>query len=93
MRKFFIILALLFLINVSASAFETKFMSVDFEKMELVYNNKTYQLVEVKSKARRSWREVTYLCIDEKLHAVAFRLFVTDEGEFLRLQKYTSRRK
>lgn len=60
--------------------------------MILNHNGKTYQLVEVKNKARRSWREVTYLCIDERLKAVAFRLFVTDEGEFLRLQKFTSKK-
>lgn len=75
-----------------AQAFETHFMSVDFDRMVLTYNGKEYSLVEVKSKTRRTWREVTYLCIDERLHAVAFRLFVTDEGEFMRLQKYTSRK-
>ena len=75
-----------------ASAFETNFMSVDFDRMILNHNGKTYQLVEVKNKARRSWREVTYLCIDERLKAVAFRLFVTDEGEFIRLQKFTSKK-
>lgn len=80
------------LLTMSASAFETHFMSVDFDKMILKHNGKEYALVEVKNKTRRTWREVTYLCIDEKLHAVAFRLFVTDEGEFMRLQKYTSKK-
>ena len=80
------------LLTMSASAFETHFMSVDFDKMILKHNGKEYALVEVKNKTRRTWREVTYLCIDEKLHVVAFRLFVTDEGEFLRLQKYTSKK-
>lgn len=80
------------LLTMSASAFETHFMSVDFDRMVLKHNGKEYALVEVKNKTRRTWREVTYLCIDEKLHAVAFRLFVTDEGEFMRLQKYTSKK-
>ena len=75
-----------------ASAFETHFMSVDFDAMILRHDGKEYSLIEVKKKVRRNWKEVTYLCIDEKLHAVAFRLFVTDEGEFLRLQKYTSKK-
>ena len=83
---------LVLLIAMSAAAFETTFMSVDFDKMTLTHNGNTYMLVEVKSKTRKTWREVTYLCIDEKLHAVAFRLFVTDEGAFMRLQKYTSKK-
>lgn len=87
-----IVTILLLFLTIEASAFETHFMSVDFDKMELRHNGKVYSLVEVKNKTRRSWREVTYLCIDEKLHAVAFRLFVTDEGEFMRLQKYTSKK-
>lgn len=78
--------------SINAMAFETHFMSVDFDRMELRHNGKVYSLVEVKNKTRKTWREVTYLCIDEKLHAVAFRLFVTDEGEFLRLQKYQSKK-
>lgn len=80
------------LLTMSASAFETHFMSVDFDRMVLKHDGKEYSLVEVKKKVRRNWKEVTYLCIDEKLHAVAFRLFVTDEGEFMRLQKYTSKK-
>lgn len=91
MKKLILTILISFL-AMSAGAFETTFMSVDFEKMELKHNGKVYSLVEVKNKTRRTWREVTYLCIDEKLHAVAFRLFVTDEGEFLRLQKYTSKK-
>lgn len=83
---------LILLLAMSAGAFETHFMAVDFDRMVLTHNGKEYSLVEVKSKTRRTWREVTYLCIDEKLHAVAFRLFVTDEGEFMRLQKYTSKK-
>lgn len=83
---------LILLLAMSAGAFETHFMAVDFDRMVLTHNGKEYSLVEVKSKTRRAWREVTYLCIDEKLHAVAFRLFVTDEGEFMRLQKYTSKK-
>ena len=75
-----------------AQAFETHFMTVDFDRMILKHNGNEYSLVEVKNKTRKNWREVTYLCIDEKLHAVAFRLFVTDEGDFLRLQKYVSRK-
>ncbi len=78
MKKLAALLVFLAIAN-SSMAFETHFMSVDFDKMELRHNGKT-------------WREVTYLCIDEKLHAVAFRLFVTDEGEFLRLQKYQSKK-
>lgn len=73
-------------------AFSTQFMSVDFDKMELTYDGKTYELVEVKKKQRQNWREVTYLCIDTDLHAVAFRLFVTDDGDFIRIQKYTSKK-
>lgn len=90
MKKLIALIALL--VSMQASAFETHFMSVDFDRMVLKHNGKEYSLVEVKNKTRRTWREVTYLCIDEKLHAVAFRLFVTDEGEFLRLQKYTSKK-
>lgn len=90
MKKILATLLVFFALN--ASAFETSFMSVDFDKMVLVHNGQTYTLVEVKKKVRRSWSEVTYLCIDERLHAVAFRLFVTDEGGFMRLQKYTSKK-
>ena len=90
MKRILTILLLFFALE--ASAFETHFMSVDFEAMILRHDGKEYSLVEVKKKVRRNWKEVTYLCIDEKLHAVAFRLFVTDEGEFLRLQKYTSKK-
>lgn len=87
-----ILATLLVFFSLNARAFETSFMSVDFDKMVLVHNGQIYNLVEVKKKVRRSWKEVTYLCIDERLHAVAFRLFVTDEGEFMRLQKYTSKK-
>lgn len=90
MKKLIALIALL--VSMQASAFETHFMSVDFDRMVLKHNGKEYSLVEVKNKTRRTWREVTYLCIDEKLHAVVFRLFVTDEGEFLRLQKYISKK-
>lgn len=90
MKRFLAII--LMAISINAMAFETSFMSVDFEKMTLTHNGNTYMLVEVKNKTRKTWREVTYLCIDERLHAVAFRLFVTDEGAFLRLQKYTSKK-
>jgi uncharacterized protein YxeA len=92
MKKILAIVLFLFAF-VEVNAFETYFMSVDFNNMILRHNGEEYTLVEVKNKTRRMWREVTYLCIDQKLHAVAFRLFVTDEGEFLRLQKFTSRRK
>lgn len=92
MKKILATLLMFMAIATNAMAFETHFMSVDFDKMELRHNGKTYSLVEVKNKTRKTWREVTYLCIDEKLHAVAFRLFVTDEGEFLRLQKYQSKK-
>lgn len=92
MKKILAIVLFLFAF-VEVNAFETYFMSVDFNNMILRHNGEEYTLVEVKNKNRKTWREVTYLCIDQKLHAVAFRLFVTDEGEFLRLQKYTSRRK
>ena len=91
MKKILTAIFLVFM-SINAMAFETNFMSVDFDKMELKHNGKVYSLVEVKNKTRKTWREVTYLCIDEKLHAVAFRLFVTDEGEFLRLQKYQSKK-
>lgn len=90
MKKLITLIALF--VCMQASAFETHFMSVDFDAMILRHDGKEYSLVEVKKKVRRNWKEVTYLCIDEKLHAVAFRLFVTDEGEFLRLQKYTSKK-
>lgn len=91
MKKMIAICALM-LVSTLAHAFETKFMCVDFKKMELRHDGKVYELVEVKNKVRRTWREVTYLCIDKELHAVAFRLFVTDEGDFMRLQKYTSKK-
>ena len=87
-----IVTILLLFLTIEASACETHFMSVDFDAMILRHDGKEYSLVEVKKKVRRNWKEVTYLCIDEKLHAVAFRLFVTDEGAFMRLQKYTSRK-
>lgn len=92
MKKILATLLMFMAITTNAMAFETHFMSVDFDRMELRHNGKTYSLVEVKNKTRKMWREVTYLCIDDKLHAVAFRLFVTDEGEFLRLQKYQSKK-
>lgn len=92
MKKILVTLLMFVAIATNAMAFETHFMSVDFDRMELRHNGKTYSLVEVKNKTRKTWREVTYLCIDEKLHAVVFRLFVTDEGEFLRLQKYQSKK-
>lgn len=88
-----VITAAICLMMASASmALETKFFSVDFGKKTLTHDGKTYELVEVKNKVRKNWREVTYLCIDPDLKAVAFRLFVTDEGDFLRLQKYTSKK-
>lgn len=90
MKRILTLLLLFFALE--ASAFETHFMAVDFDRMELKHDGKIYSLVEVKKKVRKNWKEVTYLCIDEKLHAVAFRLFVTDEGAFLRLQKYTSKK-
>lgn len=62
MKRVIIALLLLLALTTEAGAFETTFMSVDFDRMELVHNGKTYSLVEVKSKTRRTWREVTYLC-------------------------------
>jgi len=91
MKKLITILVALFMCT-QIYGFETHFMAVDFDAMTLKHDGKIYSLVEVKKKIRRNWKEVTYLCIDEKLHAVAFRLFVTDEGEFMRLQKYTSKK-
>lgn len=92
MKKRFISIICAMFYCFASFAFSTQFMSVDFDKMELTYDGKTYELVEVKKKQRQNWREVTYLCIDKDLHAVAFRLFVTDDGDFIRIQKYTSKK-
>lgn len=89
MRKL-LIMILMSLACLSTHALETKSFSVDFDKKELIHDGNTYELVEVRNRQRSSWREVTYLCIDNKLRAVAFRLFVTDGGDFMRLQKYSS---
>ena len=74
----------------TCNAFETRFMSVDFEKMQLVHKDKVYDLVEVKKKVKHNHFEITYLCIDAECKAVVFRLFVNDWGEFIKLQKFNS---
>lgn len=89
MRRILVII-LMSIACMSTHAFDIKCMSVDFDKKQLRHEGKTYELVEVKNRQRTSWREVTYLCIDSKLRAVAFRLFVTDRGDFMKLQKYSS---
>ncbi len=91
-KRFITTICAMFYFLASFASFNTQYLSVDFDKMELTYDGKTYELVEVKNKQRQNWREVTYLCIDKDLHAVAFRLFVTDDGDFIRIQKYTSKK-
>lgn len=92
MKRFFITILFTLLTLMTCNAFKIRFMSVDFEKMQLIYKNKVYELVEIRNKVKHHHREITYLCIDEDCKAVAFRLFVTDGGEFMRLQKFNSKK-
>lgn len=84
---FFTLLALM-----TCNAFETHFMSVDFEKMQLIYRDKVYELVEIRNRIKHHHREITYLCIDENCKSVVFRLFFIDGGEYMKLQKYNSKK-
>ena len=72
-----------------ANALETKFFSVDFDKMELVQNGETYELLEISKKELVNGRVVTYRCMDQNLRAVAFKLVVSNKGKFLRFRKCT----
>lgn len=88
-----IILFLLFIFNIILSqAFDIKVLKVDFDTSVVTYNNENYTLVEVKQKVKFSHREITYLCYNEKLQAVAFRLFVKDDGSYIKLQRYIGRK-
>lgn len=88
-----IILFLLFIFNITLSqAFDIKVLKVDFDTSVVTYNNENYILVEVKQKVKFSHREITYLCYNEKLQAVAFRLFVKDDGSYIKLQRYIGRK-
>lgn len=78
------------MVTLMASAMQTKFFSVDFDKMELTQDGQEYELVQVNNKVVKNGREVTYFCIDKDLHAVAFRLLVNAKGEFVDFQKCVS---
>lgn len=75
-----------------SQAFDIKVLKVDFDTSVVTYNNENYTLVEVKQKVKFSHREITYLCYNEKLQAVAFRLFVKDDGSYIKLQRYIGRK-
>ena len=75
-------------ITFMANALETRYFSVNFNKMELNQNGEVYELVEVSNKELVSGRVVTYYCIDKNLRAIAFRLLVSDKGKFLRYRRY-----
>lgn len=74
-------------VTLFANAFESRFFSVDFNKMELNQEGQKYELVEVSKKELARGRVVTYHCIDHDLHAVAFKLLVSDEGKLLKYKK------
>ena len=85
-----ILLTIVFItVTLMANALETKFFSVDFEKMELVQNGETYELLEISKKELVNGRVVTYRCMDQSLRAVAFKLVVSNKGKFLRFRKCT----
>ena len=85
-----ILLTIVFItVTLMANALETKFFSVDFDKMELVQNGETYELLEVSKKELVNGRVVTYRCMDQNLRAVAFKLVVSNKGRFLRFRKCT----
>ncbi|MBE6325648.1 MAG: hypothetical protein E7077_01100 [Bacteroidales bacterium] len=83
-----ILLTIVFItVTLMANALETKFFSVDFDKMELVQNGETYELLEISKKELVNGRVVTYRCMDQSLRAVAFKLVVSNKGRFLRYRK------
>lgn len=83
-----ILLTIVFItVTLMANALETKFFSVDFDKMELVQNGETYELLEISKKELVNGRVVTYRCMDQSLRAVAFKLVVSNKGKFLRFRK------
>lgn len=83
-----ILLTIVFItVTLMANALETKFFSVDFDKMELVQNGETYELLEISKKELVNGRVVTYRCMDQSLRAVAFKLVVSNKGKFLRYRK------
>lgn len=83
-----ILLTIVFItVTLMANALETKFFSVDFDKMELVQNGETYELLEISKKELVNGRVVTYRCMDQSLRAVAFKLLVSNKGRFLRFRK------
>lgn len=85
-----ILLTIVFItVTLMANALETKFFSVDFDKMELVQNGETYELLEISKKELVNGRVVTYRCMDQSLRAVAFKLVVSNKGKFLRYRKCT----
>lgn len=85
-----ILLTIVFVtVTLMANALETKFFSVDFDKMELVQNGETYELLEISKKELVNGRVVTYRCMDQSLRAVAFKLVVSNKGKFLRFRKCT----
>lgn len=94
MRKIKTLFIIMLLAAVNpASAFKTDFMEVNFATSTLSHNGKNFELVEIKSKVKRNHREINYYCLsDDNLTAVVFRLLVSDNGKFLKLIKYTSKK-
>lgn len=90
-KALIIIIMLLAAVN-PASAFKTDFMEVNFATSTLSHNGKNFELVEIKSKVKRNHREINYYCLSDNLTAVVFRLLVSDNGKFLKLIKYTSKK-
>ena len=88
-----IILFLVFVFHITLSqAFDIKILKVNFDTMLVEYKDENYTLVEVKSKIKPWHREITYLCIDNKLKAVAIRLYVRNDGSFIKVQRYVGRK-
>ena len=80
------LLSMFLALSFSARAFKTDLLAVDFNTNRLLYKGKNFELVEIKSKVKRNHREINYLT------AVVFRLLVSDNGKFLKLIKYTSKK-
>lgn len=87
------LLSMFLALSFSARAFKTDLLAVDFNTNRLLYKGKNFELVEIKSKVKRNHREINYYCLsDDNLTAVVFRLLVSDNGKFLKLIKYTSKK-
>lgn len=89
----FLVALLLPVLAHDAQALDLGIMQVNFDAKQVRYANAAYELVEVNVKQKCRHREVTYICIDSSLHAVAFRLYQADNGKFIKLVKMTCKSK